>query len=131
MKKLIWFGLVLVSAFCLLYGQVTQITVSKDPNAIPVIAIPDSTNWIFLDPPDSGHLLKGRSWGRFGARVYEQRELLREPNAPDSLLYLALPYGRNDRAIRALSALYEFRDEHPYARGGYAISTFRMTKRRP
>jgi hypothetical protein len=97
----------------------------------PVIVIPDSANWIFLDPPDSGHLLEGRNWGRLNARLYEPRHLLRDSAAPDSALYLALPYGRNDRAIRALSASYEFRDEQRYTRAGYAISTFRMTKRRP
>jgi hypothetical protein len=97
----------------------------------PVVVIPDSTNWIFLDPPTSGRLLVGRNWARFGGRVYERRELVREPEVPDSALYLALPYGRNDRAMHQLRTLYEFRDEQRYSRAGYSISTFRMTKRRP
>ena len=40
MKKIIWFGLAVVSALCLLSGQVTQIPVTKE-GGIPVLAIPD------------------------------------------------------------------------------------------
>jgi len=98
----------------------------------PVIVVPDSTSWIFLDPPNSGgRLLENRTWKRPGARVYEHRQLVRGSYRPDSLLYLGLPYGNNERAIRELSAFYDFRDEQRYTRAGYAVSTFRLTKRRP
>ena len=40
MKKLIWFGCSLAGALCLLYGQVAQITVEKNPG-LPALAIPD------------------------------------------------------------------------------------------
>jgi len=98
----------------------------------PVIVLPDSTSWMFLDPPNSGgRLLEGRSWNHLAAGVYEYRQLLRDSDAPDSLLYLALPYGRNDRAIHALSALYDFRNEHQYTHAGYAVSSFALTRRHP
>jgi len=97
----------------------------------PVIVIPDSTSWIFLDPPDSGRLLEGRTWASLGMRLYEPRQMLRDFDVPDSASYLALPYGGNDRAMRRLRSLYEFRDEQRYTRAGYAVSTFRLTKRRP
>jgi len=113
--------------------SLTQLALtSAGASSADVIVVPDSTSWIFLDPPNSGsRLLENRSLKRPGARVYEHKQLVQGPDGPDSLLYLGLPYGHGDRAIRELSALYDFRDEHRYTRAGYAISTFRLTKRRP
>jgi len=97
-----------------------------------VIVVPDSTSWIFLDPPNPGsRLLENRGLKRPGTRVYEHKQLVQGAGGPDSLLYLGLPYGHNDRAIHELSALYDFRDEQRYTRAGYAVSTFRLTKRGP
>jgi len=98
----------------------------------PTIVLPDSTSWIFLDPPASGrrHFAYRLPSGA-KPRVLEHREVFQGANRPASAYYIALPYGDNARAMRELTPLYEFRDERRFARHGYWISVYRMTARAP
>jgi hypothetical protein len=96
-----------------------------------VVVVPDSTSWIFLDPPDKG---RRRFAYRAGAavkpNVLEHRSVAVGESRPDSAYYLALPYGDNARAMRELSPLYDFRDERRFDRNGYSLSTYRLLPRR-
>jgi hypothetical protein len=96
-----------------------------------VLVVPDSTSWIFLDPPDAG---RRRFAYRAGAavkpNVLEHRAVVTGMSRPDSAYYLALPYGDNERAKRELAPLYDFRDERRFARNGYSLSTYRLLPRR-
>jgi hypothetical protein len=93
----------------------------------PTIVLPDSTSWIFLDPPASGRRrFSYRTRGVAKPRVLEHREVVQGTNRPASAFYIALPYGDNERAMRELKPLYEFRDERRFERDGYAISMYRM-----
>ena len=93
----------------------------------PTIVLPDSTSWIFLDPPASGRRrFSYRTRGAAKPAVLEHRELVQGTNRPTSAFYIALPYGDNERAMRELKPLYEFRDERRFERDGYAISMYRM-----
>jgi len=98
----------------------------------PTIVVPDSTSWIFLDPPESGrrHFVYRLPSGA-KPTVLEHREVVQGTRRPESAFYLALPYGDNARAMRELKALYEFRDERTFERHGYAIPVYRMTARAP
>jgi len=98
----------------------------------PTIVVPDSTSWIFLDPPASGRrrfAYRLRSGGK--PAVLEHREVVQGANRPASAFYLALPYGDNARAMGELRSLYEFNDERRLQRHGYTISLYRMTARAP
>ncbi len=98
----------------------------------PTIVLPDSTSWIFLDPPASGRrhfAFRLRSGEK--PTVFEHREIVQGANRPASAFYIALPYGDNERAMRELKPLYEFRDQRRFERDGYAISVYRMTPRAP
>jgi hypothetical protein len=108
----------------------TAVNAIEASDPAPTIVLPDSTSWIFLDPPSSGR----RHFAyrlRSGAKptVLEHREVVQGPSRPASAFYIALPYGDNTRAMRELTPLYEFRDEQRFERHGYAISVFRMTPR--
>jgi len=96
----------------------------------PTIVLPDSTSWIFLDPPTSGRRQFAYTL-RSGPKptVLEHGEVVQGPSRPASAFYIALPYGDNARAMRELGPLYEFRDERRFERHGYAISVYRMTPR--
>jgi hypothetical protein len=68
---------------------------------------------------------------RGGAKptVLEHREVVQAADRPVSAFYIALPYGDNERAMRELKPLCEFRDERRFERDGYAISMYRMESR--
>jgi hypothetical protein len=94
------------------------------------IVVPDSTSWIFLDPPAAGRRrFSYRAPGRAKPTVLEHGEIVRGGRRPDSAFYLALPYGDTARARREMSPLYDFSDERRFERNGYALSIYRMTPR--
>ena len=91
------------------------------------VVVPDSTSWIFLDPPSAGRRrFSYRGNATVKPVVLEHGEIVRGGRRPPVAYYLALPYGNNVRAMRELSPIYDLRDERRFARGGYSISMFRM-----
>jgi hypothetical protein len=62
--------------------------------------------------------------------VIEHRDVVSGKVAIDSAHYLALPYGDNARAFRELAATYEIKPDSTFRHDGYAISLYRMVRRR-
>jgi hypothetical protein len=97
-----------------------------------VLVVPDSTSWIFLDPPDTDRSRRFayRTGAQFTPNVLEHSAVAAGKSRLESAYYLALPYGDNARAFRELAPLYEFRDERRFERNGYSLSTYRLLPRR-
>ena len=106
-------------------------SIEAGQSAVTVV-VPDSTSWIFLDPPASGRRPSSyRGNARVKPVVLEHSEVVRGGIRPTAAYYLALPYGNNARAMREMTPLYELRDERRFDRDGYAISLYRMVPRGP
>jgi hypothetical protein len=94
------------------------------------IVVPDSTSWLFLDPPAAGQrefAYRGRT--QVKPVVLEHSQVVRGGLHHAAAFYLALPYGDNARAMREMAAVYELRDERRFERNGYAIRLYRMVPR--
>jgi hypothetical protein len=112
--------------------RLTDAAMSTVPQTAGVtLVVPDSTSWIFLDPAESG---KRQFVNRRGTTntptVIEHRQVVDGTISPDSAHYLALPYGDNARAFRELAPLYEISADSTFRHDGYAISLYRMVRRR-
>jgi hypothetical protein len=96
----------------------------------PIIVVPDSTVWLFTAWPAGWPRRGARPDAPLAVRPLDHRRLVRGTDVPDTAWYLAMPNGDNARAIRELSALYDFGEARRYERSGYALSAYRIVRRR-
>jgi hypothetical protein len=94
----------------------------------PTIVVPDSTVWLFTAYPAGWPRHVGDRNSR-SVEALDHRRLVRGVSRPDTAFYFAMPNGDNVRARAGLIPLYDFTDERRYERGGYVLSTFRITRR--
>ena len=99
----------------------------RPPNG--AVVVPDTTSWLFIDPPWGTSRPLGFWAGSTDRVVVDHGELVRGLARPDSGIYIALPFADNERAFRALSPSYAFADERTVRDGGYAMSVYRIVRR--
>jgi hypothetical protein len=115
--------------FTVLQSLADKALVAFDRPPTGAVVVPDTTSWLFIDPPNGTSRPLG-FWASSTDRVVvDHGELVRGLARPDSGIYLALPFADNERAFRALSAAYAFTDERTVRDGGYAMSVYRIVRR--
>ncbi len=95
-----------------------------------VVFLPALTRWFNvgrLDPATRRRTL--RREGALDPVVMEPDTLPLLPAAPSDAIFIGLPNGDPDAAIRALSARYDVGAPHRVRRGGYWMDAYRLTLR--
>jgi hypothetical protein len=102
------------------------------PGDSTLIVVPDSTNWYAADLLDraTSHRTFARR-GSIQATVTESDSAALYAPRFERGVYLALPNGNPGRGLEVLAESFVLGPERRFARGGYTLSAYALTPRRP